>query len=211
VIGAVLLATAVAASASPPRAAPAAAPVEVVEGRLLATLDLAPAFPERLERQLGNGLTNVVAVHVALLPARGGDPVAIWAREVRILYDVWEERFGVVVREPGAPGGRRLSFASFAELRRWLSTPDGVALGPAAVLDDGEWVVQARVELNPVSKELLDRTRELIANPSAGARGGPSRSVLGAMASYLIREPSPGGEVRIIRSSPFTAAHARSR
>jgi hypothetical protein len=197
------------AGAAGPGSAPAA--VEVVDGGVTASLDLAPAFPDRLERQLGNGLTNVVAIHAALVPARGGAPAAIWAREVRILYDVWEERFGAVVREPGAPGGRRLEFATFAELRDWLAAPRDVPLGPASSLGDREWIVQARVELNPVSKELLDRTRELIANPSAGPRGGPSRSVLGAMASYLIREPAPGAEVRTIRSAPFTVAQARAR
>jgi hypothetical protein len=212
VIGAALLAALAAAAAAAPAAPPPApAAVEAVDGRLFGAVDLAPALPDGLERQLANGLTNVIAVHVALLPARGGDPAAIWAREIRILYDVWEERFGVVVREPGAPAGRRLGFATVEELRSWLARLEGVPLGPAPALGDRAWVLQARVELNPVSKELLDRTRELIANPSAGPRGGPSRSVLGAMASYLIREPSPGAEVHVLRSPPFTAAGVRRR
>lgn len=190
-------------------AVPTRAPVEVVAGLVVGAVDLAPAFPERLERQLGNGLTNVVALHVALLPAEGGDPVALWAREIQVLYDVWEERFDVVARDPGAPRGRRLAFATFAELREWLAELREIPLGPASALGGGRFVVQARVELNPVSKELLARTRELMANPSAGARGGPSRSVLGAIASYLLREPPPGAEVRVVRSAPFGLSEAR--
>lgn len=206
------------AALAAPRAASAAAPgvlearFESRQGRLSGTVDLAPAFPADLERLLGNGLTNVIAVHLALAPARGGEPVAVWAREIQVLYDVWEETYGVVVRDPAAPRGRRLTMATFAELRRFLSDVKGAALGPAAVLGTETWVVSARVELNPVSKELLDRTRELIANPSAASRaGGPSRSVLGAMASYLLREPPPGAEVRVLRSRPFVAAEVTSR
>jgi hypothetical protein len=173
-------------------------------GRVEVDVDLSSALPPDLERQLGNGLTNVVALHVALVPERGGTPLAIYAREVQVLFDVWEETWGVVVRDPSAPRGRRVRFASFPELRRFLSGVDRVGLGPAAALGAGRFVVQARLELNPISRELVERTRELLANPAQG-RGGPSRSVLGAFAGYLLRDPPPGAAVRLLRSSPFAA------
>jgi hypothetical protein len=211
VIRALALAAALLPALAAAAPAPLAARLEARAGRLAAAVNLAPAFPDELERQLGNGLTNVVAVHLALVPARGGPPAALWAREVQVLYDVWEERFDAILRDPAAPRGRRLAAAGWPELRRLLAEVAGADLGPAAALGDGGWVLQARVELNPVSRELLERTRELIANPAAGGRGEPSRSVLGAMASYLLREPPPGVEVRVLRSAPFTAADVEAR
>jgi hypothetical protein len=66
------------------------------------------------------------------------------------------------------------------------------------------FVVDARVEVNPVSKEQLQRTREFIANPPTGTRApAGSRSVLGAMASFLLREPAPSDDVTFLRSRPF--------
>lgn len=191
-------------------AAPLDAHLAARGGELTAALGLAPAFPADLERRLGNGLTNVVALHVTLAPEAGGAPAALWAREVQVLYDVWEETFGVVVRDPATPRGRRLTFPTFHELRRFLFDVR-VPLGPAAALGEARWVVAARVELNPVSRELVERTRELIANPAAGGRTGPSRSVLGAMAGFLLREPPAGAEVRALRSAPFDAAEVRAR
>ncbi len=86
----------------------------------------------------------------------------------------------------------------------------GLDLGPAGALGDERWVVAARLELNPVSQELLQRTRELLANPAAAGRGSaPSRSVLGAMASYLLRGADPGAVVRLLRSAPFTRQELR--
>jgi hypothetical protein len=179
-------------------------------GALEVSADLGPAFGPELERRLGNGLTNVVAVHLALAPAGRGAPAAIHARELQVLYDVWEETWGVVVREPGAPQGRTLTFATWRALRDFLSSARRVPLGPAEAVNAGAWVVQARVEVNPPSQELIERTRELIANPAAGP-GAPSRSVLGAMASFLLREPPPGGQVRVLRSAPFTARDVKAR
>ena len=200
------------ASADPRAEGRLEARLDTRRGRAVADADLAPAFPADLERLLGNGLTNVVAIHLSLAPARGGDPVAVWAREVQVLYDVWDEAYGVVVRDPSAPRGRRSTVATFAELRRLLSEVKAAGLGPASALEGDAWILTARVELNPVSKELLARTRELIANPTAGARGaGPSRSVLGAMASYLLREPPAGAEVRVLRSRPLPAPEGRQR
>lgn len=198
-----------AARADAVRAPPGA--LEAREGRVLATLDLAPAYPRDLQKQLSNGLTNVIALHVALLPERGDEPAALFGREIDVLYDVWEESYGVVVKDPATPRGRTLVFQSFGKLRAFLSEARGVDLGPLSVLDGGRWVIQTRVELNPVSKELLEKTREFIANPAATARGGPSRSVLGAFASYLLKGADPGADVHMFRSAPFTAREVASR
>jgi len=189
-----------------------ASSVEARGARLAVTLDLAPAFPPSLQKQLSNGLTNVIAVHVALLPERGSEPAAIFGREIDVLYDVWEETYGVMVKDPDTPYGRRRTFRRFEELRALLAEARGIDLGPVSALGNGSWVVQTRVELNPVSKELLERTREFIANPSAAGRtGAPSRSVLGAMASYLLRGTEPGADVHIFRSPPFTAREVAVR
>jgi hypothetical protein len=72
--------------------------------------------------------------------------------------------------------------------------------------------VEARIEVNPVSKEQLQRTREFIANPAAGTRAqGGSRSVLGAMASFLLREPDPGTDVTLLRSGPIGPGEVKAR
>jgi hypothetical protein len=188
-----------------PRCAAAADPLPVQvtarEGRLLASVDVGRAFGAAADRELGNGLTNVVAVWVAVLPAGGGPPALVYGRIIDILFDVWEEAYLVTVKDPRAPQGLRLVVRDARALRTLLSEERDLDLGPMALLPEGEFVVEARVEVNPVSKEQLLRTREFIANPAAGSRpGGGSRSVLGAMASFLLREPAAGSDVHLFRS-----------
>jgi hypothetical protein len=192
------------------RAAPTLAdgpmPVELsgADGRLTATLDLAPAFPPEVIRELGNGLSNVVAVYVVVVPEAGGEPVAIYGRIVEVLYDVWEETFAVTVKDPRSPLGARLVVPSAAGLGSLLSSGRDLDLGPLGSFPAGRLVLEARVEVNPVSREQLQRTREFIA--SASPRAGGARSVLGAMAGFLLREPAPDAEVRVFRSRPFEVA-----
>lgn len=187
---------------APAAAAPAPLPVALASkaGRLVATVDVAPAFAAASERELGNGLTNVVAVWLAVLPTDGGPPAVVYGRIIDILFDVWEETYVVTVKDPRSPQGVRLVLRDFRALRAFLAEERDLDLGPMALLPEHPFVVEVRVEVNPVSKEQLLRTREFIANPAAGSRGGGSRSVLGAMASFLLREPAPGSDVHVFRS-----------
>jgi uncharacterized membrane protein len=179
--------------------------LEARAGRLVASVDLAPAYPPDLRRQLGSGLTNVIALHFSVLPEHGDEPIAIYAREIDVLYDVWEETFGVTVKDRQSPQGRRLTFADWRTLSAFLASARDLDVAALSALGSERLVLVTRIEVNPVSKELLDRTRELIANPAAGSRapGSPSRSVLGAMASYLLRRADTGSDVHFFRSRPF--------
>jgi hypothetical protein len=199
-------------AAGPARAAagPLAVALASKDGRLLAAVDVGAALAPATERELGNGLTNVVALWVTVLPTGGGAPALVYGRVIDILFDVWEETYAVTVKDPRTPQGVRLVFRDFRALRAFLAQEHDLDLGPVALLP-AEFVVEARVEVNPVSKEQLLRTREFIANPAAGSRGGGSRSVLGAMASFLLREPDAGSDVHVFRSRSLGRGEVRAR
>ncbi len=193
--------------------APLPARLAVRDERLHASVDLSAAFPADVLHELGNGLTNVVAVYVAVVPEDGGAPTALYGRVVELLYDVWEETYTVTVKDPRTPQGLRVVLRDGEALRRFLSDERDLDLGPASALPRSTpFHLDARVEVNPVSKEQLQRTREYIANPSAGTRtSGGTRSVLGAMASFLLREPDAGSDVHLLRSRTFRASEVAAR
>jgi hypothetical protein len=205
-----LVAAAPAVAAGPPGSLPAAAAAP--GGRLVVALDLSGAFSPAMEKDFGNGLTNVVAIYVTVVPESGGPPVALFSRVVDILFDVWEETYTVTVKDPRTPWGVRRVLPDFRSLLRFLGEERAIDLGSLAAVPPGRFYVEARVEVNPVSKEQLQRTREYIANPvGARAGGGGSRSVLGAVASFLLREPEPGSDVRRLRSRPFAPEEVAGR
>jgi hypothetical protein len=206
-------ALALAALASLPSRA-VAEPLPVVlasrDGRVAATVDLSRALPPELPARLGNGLRNVLAVFVTLVPEGGQEPSVGFARVIDVLFDVWEERWSVTVRDPQNPGGRRRVLASAAELGQLLSHAADGDLGPVASLPSSRFALHVRIDVNPVSPELLARTREYLAG-AAGRPGGSSRSVLGAVAGFLLREPEEDEGILLLSSSPLTAASVSPR
>jgi hypothetical protein len=208
------LAALAAALATPAAAAPQPLPLQLAarSGRVIATVDLSAAFPATLEREMGNGLTNVVAIYVTVVPAGSRHPAMLYGRVVEILFDVWEENYAVTVKDAHVPQGVHFVLADFRALRAFLSQARDLDLGPVTLLPADAFFVEARIEVNPVSKEQLQRTREFIANPAAGTRAqGGSRSVLGAMASFLLREPDPGTDVTLLRSGPIGPGEVKAR
>ncbi|HVO18298.1 MAG TPA: hypothetical protein VMU15_03530 [Anaeromyxobacter sp.] len=194
----------VGAGARPPEDGSAAIKVRVVKGRTEAAVDLSDIFGPDRQREFGNGLDNVVEIYTSVVPAGGGPPASLHGRIVEILFDVWEETYAVSVKDPEHPAGRRLVLRDFAALRAFLSDQKGLDLGPVEALPDA-FRVEVRVEVNPISREQLQRTREYIAAAS-GSRQSGSRSVLGAVASFLLREPNAGSDVHLLRSPPLTRA-----
>lgn len=208
---AALLAAGLLAAGGPVRAEESAVVrLAAVKGRALAAEDLSAVFSPARQKEFGNGLTNVVEIYTAVIPAGGGGPVSIHGRIVELLFDVWEETYAVTVKDADHPSGRRYVLQSFEALRSFLSDEREVDLGPIAALPDG-FRVEVRVEVNPLSKEQLQRTREYIAAASGATRPSGSRSVLGAVASFLLREPDAGSDVHLFRSEPFTKSGLLSR
>jgi hypothetical protein len=171
----------------------------------MASEDLSGIFGPSRQKEFASGLTNVIEIYTSVIPTGGGGPVSIHGRIIELLFDVWEETYTVVVKDADHPSGRRYVLQSFDALRSFLSEQREVDLGPVSSLPDA-FVVEIRVEVNPISKEQLQRTREYIAAASGASRQSGSRSVLGAVASFLLREPDAGSDVHVFRSEPFTRA-----
>ena len=199
---ALLLGTALAPGAPAAAPAPLAIRLATVKDRAVAAIDLSAVFAANRQQEFGNGLTNAVEIYTSVVPQGGGTASSIHGRIVEILFDVWEETYAVTIKDPEHASGQRLVLSSFAALRSFLSDQRDVDLGPVVGLPD-QFVVEVRVEVNPVSREQLQRTREYIA-AAAGNRSTGSRSVLGAVASFLLREPDAGSDTHVFRSSRFT-------
>jgi hypothetical protein len=192
------------AAARPVLADPLPVTLTLRAGRVGAAVDLAPVLPSDLEARMGNGLRNVLTVFVAAVPLDGSAPSAGFGRMLEVLYDVWEETWAVTVRDPQTPSGRRQVLRSPQELHRLLVHAADADLGPISALPSGHFTVDVRVDINPISDELLARTREYLAGASGAGSG--SRSVLGTVAGFLLREPEDDGASLLFRSGPLTTA-----
>jgi hypothetical protein len=162
-------------------------------GRLLAAVDLAPAFDAALEDRLGSGLTSTIRLTVSASGARRAA-----SRDFEIRFDPWTEIYAVTIRdEDGAVQTRQA--ADWPALQRLLGEPEPFDLGPLDELPE-RFTVEVRLEIDPVTARQLELTREQLTHPAGGPTAG-GRSLLGTLAALLLRAPPP--QVRLLRSPPM--------
>ena len=209
VAAAVVLASALAAAPSPASAADPAPPrlvgFAIKNGRLTVSVGLQDLFGEADRERLKSGFATRVLVRAALEEAATGAPIAVAVQRAEIVYDIWDEKFGV--RTSDGLGAERRAVSPTADEAIWraavlfeLPLVDLARLRPGAA-----YVLAVRGDLNPISEDLLIEVRRWLVQPARGQRRlGAGDSFFGSFVSIFVNPRIEDSErqVRFI-SQPF--------
>ncbi|MBK8012279.1 MAG: hypothetical protein IPK13_13100 [Deltaproteobacteria bacterium] len=177
-----------------------------------AEFEVTTAFTERFRERLAGGLTSRVIIDAEIESATGRKAVEVH-RECRLRLDIWDERVFVQIDEGGATWRRAFLVIDDA-LRACghvttppLSEPLSASPSPATPRpenrpDTARYRIYVTVMLNPVSPELLEKTREFAWNPT-GSPPGRGRAMISAVAKLFRTDAMTGGEVFHFRSQAF--------
>jgi hypothetical protein len=159
--------------------------LKVGSDRLKVTFSYRDLFSEKVRKKMMSGLPVRVVVQVALENAKR-KPVGYWARDVEIVYDLWEEDFTVVVREDS--GRRRTRVATLDEA---INVAGILWRAPVAeelaLLKPGVYRLRVMAEVNPVSEEMIKNIQRWIARPKGGHGDSEARSnFFGSFVGYFV-------------------------
>jgi hypothetical protein len=181
-------------------------------GHLTVSVGLQDLFGQAERQRLTSGFATRVLIRAALEDASTGEPVAVVVQRAEIVYDIWDEKFGV-----------RTSDGLGAERRTVVRTAEE-AIARAAVLVDfpvadgtrlrpgGQYVLTVRGDLNPISEDLLIEVRRWLVQPARGQRRlGAGDSFFGSFVSIFVnpRVEESERQVRFVSQS-FTWTEVRA-
>jgi hypothetical protein len=158
-------------------------------------------FSDRIKEKLTSGLTTTLLLHTAVFEEGRISPLTANIREIRVKYDVWEERFAVYQEDKF----RRAKYwaKSYDELVDSLKWVVDLAIAKKGDLAREKKVqLRVRVDVDPVSKELMDRVRAYVENPGGHREEGRSRSLFGSLARLFGRSRQVEGFAAFIFRSP---------
>jgi hypothetical protein len=172
------------------------APLNAVLGQsgdqAVVSFDVTGAFTETFRRRLNGGLTSRVVIEMTLVD-EADVPVAYTVRECQIRLDVWDDVLYVLIRDANRNPIREKQIVIDRALKR-CGEIDKVPIGESGALHGARYLrLAVAVSLNPVSSELLQHTREFMANPNDTRPGRPT-SFFGTVARLFISKPNMGGE-----------------
>lgn len=174
----------------------------VERGLVVAEIRAPELMDSALRERIKSGLTNRLVIDVKLVPEGFGAPIFEVTRTIEIVYDLWDERYLVELR--GGGPARTVHTASIDEVAALLGQPLRVELGSAAACEaKRRYRVDATLTVNPVSPQVLQRSREML-TPTPGERGGSSsRSLFGSVARIFFNVSADPGVRELRGLSPY--------
>jgi hypothetical protein len=165
--------------------------VNTRSGELVVSFSYRDAFTTKVKQKLNSGLTTSVVVQLTIERQGKKQPVSYWVRTVEVTYDLWEETF-YVLREDNS-GRRRAKVASKTDVIDLAGTMNLVPIVSLADLENGVFRIRAKIETNPVSKEMVQTIRSWLARSRAKKSGNlaPSNyfgSFVGALVDRRISQ-----------------------
>lgn len=172
-----------------PKDAAADVPVRKVglrlNGQMLqATFSYKDLFNREVQKKLKSGLPTKILVQVAL-ENKKNKPVALWAKTVTVVYDLWEENYAITVQDP--KGKRRARVKTLDEVLKVAGVLFRVYIANVKDLQPGEYRLKVIAEANPVSNEMVRNIQRWISRPSGGyGGGGAGTSYFGSFVGYFV-------------------------
>ncbi len=185
--------------------APLKAEIRTVAQTIATRYDVTSAFTEDFRKRLSGGLTSRVVIETLLL-APDGAPMAARVRSCKLRLDVWDELVYAQIRD--STRVRRRTFRLIDDALRACGRVDTAIADEAMIRAETGYRVQATVSLNPVSEELLERTREFTSNPRGSVEGRP-RAFFGAVSRLFRTESDIRGSVFVFLSRRVGRADLR--
>lgn len=196
---------------------PSLLPEKTFKVRLLPDrLEISTAFTEVFDKErtksLESGFTTTVLVRAYLYDeANDETPLAISIREVRVVYDLWEEVYLLQITEPG-----RTQAVSTQEKSRAISLAAAVEDFPlyldGPLIEGRRYFLAMIVEVNPISQELILEARKWLSRAAGStAKSEKSSSFFGSFVSIFVNI-RPGTAEKTARfRSPSFAVPARKK
>lgn len=138
--------------------------------QILASFSYRDAFTAEIKEKLRSGLPTRIVIQISLEKKKKSKPVSYWARSISIIYDLWEEVYIITVEDN--KGRRRAKVSTVPEVVELAGVISRGQVAMVGELPSGSYRLHTLIEVNPVSKEMIDNIRRWLAKKPEGSSTG---------------------------------------
>lgn len=120
---------------------------------------------DEIEGKLKSGIPTVIVLRAYLFEEGATNPLALTAKSCRVVFDPWDEVFRVQLTQPGGDANV-VSPTLEGVLRRCAEAQKLAVIDRTKLKPGGRYVLSGIVEVNPVSKEIVDRIKKWVSRPT---------------------------------------------
>jgi hypothetical protein len=203
ILGAALVLTATARADDPPKIVAKTATFTWDKNVLRMSVSYRDIVDDEIEQKLSSGIPTVIVMAASVIEDGQTEVIAATAKSCRVAFDPWDDVYRVQLTQPG---GEKTSIAPnlVGVLTRCFEA-DKIPVVERARLKDGtSYVVQGKVEVNPISKEILEKIKRWVSRPTGSSNLGAGDALFGSFVGlFVARIGSADRELRF-KTQAFT-------
>jgi hypothetical protein len=154
--------------------------------RLFVDVKFRDAVDAEIRRKLSRGLPTTIVLTAAVYRLDASDPVSTTAQTCKITWHVWDEVYLVEIMRPDrsrttptstvAGVLRRCAEAAQLPIATWEQVPVGVAV-----------YLKAKVQINPISPELLQKIKRWVSRPTGTGTAAPGDALFSTFTGLFLQ------------------------
>ncbi len=156
------------------------------EKELRASLAFRDVVDAEIREKLKRGLPTTIVFTATVHKPGKDDPVATTAQTCRITYLLWDEYWRIEMTRPG--GTRTERTLTVEGVLRRCAEARGLLVADAGQVAPGEALfLKAKVQVNPISKEVVDKIKRWVNRPSGTGTAGPSDALFSTFTGLFLQ------------------------
>jgi hypothetical protein len=157
------------------------------EAKLLyLTVGFRDVIDQELQAKLSRGLPTTIVLTAAVYRAGGTQPLSTTAHTCKITWHVWEEAYRVEITRPG---GSQVRWTTTVEgvLRRCADVRRLLAGTALQIPIKTPLFCSAKVQINPLSAEVLQKLKLWVLRPSGTGTAAPSDALFSTFTGLFLQ------------------------
>src|SRR5690606_16003146 len=156
-----------------------------------------------IKKKLLSGLPTTITARAYIFHDNApGDPVSLSIKTCRVVYDLWDEVFRIELHQAGHK--RTTAAVNVEGVLRQCTETKRLPLATVKSLEAKQaYFVGVLVEVNPLSKEMLERIKRWVSRPKGAGAVGPGDSLFGSFVGLFITQVPAADRVLLFRTPPF--------
>jgi hypothetical protein len=178
----------VASADAPKKAKPYPMRVEwdAAKKNVFASLNFRSVVDPKIRAKLRRGLPTTIVFTAAVYRLGDKRPIATTAQSCRITWLVWEEVYQIVMTRPG--GSSKVHTPSVEGILRRCAQANRLIVGTRAQIPEDTAIrLDGRVQVNPVSKQMLTKIRRWVSRPSATGTAAPGDTLFSTFSGLFLQ------------------------
>jgi hypothetical protein len=153
---------------------------------LLVSLSFRDVIDPSIDRKLSRGLPTTIVMTATLYRVGSDEPLATTAQTCRVTWHVWEEAYRVELSRPGLQQSRWTTTVA-GVLRRCAETHELIAAEGSQVPEGARLMLRVKVQVNPISPELLQKIKRWVSRPSGTGTAAPGDALFSTFTGLFLQ------------------------